>query len=142
MKKKATKKTTPLGYLIAAARKIWRWSEERKAVIARCRFFDKWKCEKCKEVVDIITKRTKKGKVKQVMPIQVDHKIPIGPQPKTWLEVGPWLEKLFCDISNLWGICISCHSKKTKGEATARAVVRKGTKKFVPKEDSSSQEKP
>lgn len=140
MAKKPKKKTPPLGYLIAAARKIWRWSEERKEVLARCRFFDKWKCEKCKEVVDIISKRSKRWRVKQMMPIQVDHRVPIGPQPKTWIEVGPWLEKLFCDISNLWGICISCHSNKTKGEAAARAVVRKGTKKFVPTKDSTSKE--
>jgi 5-methylcytosine-specific restriction endonuclease McrA len=116
------KKTSELGYMIAAARKIWRWSAERKTVIERTKFFDKWKCEKCKEVVDVITKRTKKGKLKTMMPIQVDHIEPIGPQPKTWLEFGPWLDRLFCAISNLWGICIACHSKKTKSETTARAA--------------------
>lgn len=116
-------KRTSLSYMVAAARKVWRWTEERKQVIERCKFFDKFKCEKCGAQVDFIEK---KGKL--TMPIQVDHKVPVGAQPRTWAEFGPWLERLFCPLSNLWGICLKCHRTKTNGENKIRRA-KKGEKK-------------
>lgn len=128
--KKKTKRTS-LSYMIAAARKIWRWTPERKAVIDRCRIYDKFKCEKCGDELGMIEKRTKKG-LTFVMPIQVDHKNPVGSQPQTWIEFANWLSRLFCPIENLWGICLKCHHKKTNGENTGR---RKKKKLEVTSED-------
>ncbi len=46
--------------------------------------------------------------------IQVDHFTPIGKQPDTLLEFGPWLEKLF--NSPQWALCKDCHKAKCKEE--------------------------
>ncbi len=119
---KAKAKRTSLSYMIAAARKVWRWTPERRAVIERCKFFGTYKCEKCHASFDALVKRVNKQtkKIKLVTPIQVDHKVPIGKQPTTWAEFGPWCEKLFCPISNLWGICLACHGEKTHSETKVR----------------------
>ncbi len=46
--------------------------------------------------------------------IQVDHSTPIGKQPDTLIEFGPWLERLF--NSPQWAICKDCHKTKSKEE--------------------------
>lgn len=117
MAKKATVKRTSLSYMIAAARKVWRWTDERKAVIKRCIVFEKFRCEKCRELVGW-------GESKK-MPIQVDHIDPVGTQPKTWTEFGVWIDRLFCPLSNLQGICLKCHKAKTKAEGVIRYAKRK-----------------
>lgn len=46
--------------------------------------------------------------------IKIDHILPIGKQPDEMIEFGSWLEKLFCPLINLQGICTDCHKEKTK----------------------------
>jgi 5-methylcytosine-specific restriction endonuclease McrA len=41
--------------------------------------------------------------------IEVDHIVEIGPQK----DIGEWVKKLFCPISNLQCLCIECHKRKT-----------------------------
>ena len=120
MKKKIKVKKPPvdksLKYLITSARKIWRWSLDRRIVLKRAKVDKGWKCELCGTIGFITEKTLKNGKVRKVMPVQVDHIDPIGAEPTNWIEVGPWLVRLFCHISNLQCICRECHQVKTNKE--------------------------
>lgn len=98
-------------YIIAAARKTWRWSEERRQVKNRCRQGkDNYMCELCKAIVDRV---------------DIDHIEPIGSQPVQWSEFGSWLERLFCPASNLQGLCKKCHASKTLKERKERSEKRR-----------------
>lgn len=118
--RKPKKAKTSLSYLISAARKIWRWSAERRQVLSRCKLGKGWKCELCGVVGLVTEKILKNGKKRKVMPVQVDHIDPVGEEPVTWLEVGPWLKRLFCAITNLQCICRECHQTKTNKERSER----------------------
>lgn len=56
--------------------------------------------------------------------VQVDHKRPVVPPEgfKTWDD---YIDKLFCEESNLQVLCIPCHKKKTKAETVKRTEKRK-----------------
>lgn len=149
MKKTRTKKDPSLKYMIAAARKIWRWTPERRQVLARAKVGKGWKCEIC-ETVGFVGKKTfKNGKTRKVMPVQVDHIVPIGQEPFAWLEFGSWLSRLFCALTNLQCICRACHQLKTNKERAVTAADLDafaerfvGAKNFVADKDSSSKEQP
>lgn len=49
----------------------------------------------------------------KLVDVQVDHIDEVGPVPDTWLGWGTWLQRLFCDASNLQVLCLPCHKKKT-----------------------------
>lgn len=72
----------------------------------------KFSCDKC---------NTPDLKRKEV---ELDHKVPvvgsIGFQ-----DIGTFLERLFCDASNLWLICIPCHEAKTLEENKERQENKK-----------------
>lgn len=51
--------------------------------------------------------------------VNLDHKIPVV-SSTGFEDIGVFLERLFCDISNLWLICLSCHSEKTQSENKER----------------------
>ncbi len=55
---------------------------------------------------------------------EVDHRTPIGTQPRDIKDFGKWLVKLFCPASKLQGLCKTCHSAKTKRERKERNAKR------------------
>lgn len=88
--------------LISAARKVWRYSQTRRDVLKKAEFESGWYiCTKCK-------RETEKP--------HVDHIVPLGKQPQTFLQFGIWLVKLFCGSNNLQVLCTKCHKEKTKRE--------------------------
>lgn len=103
----------PYSHIRSALRKLWMHSPLRKAV--RDRSFvmkegrSKWyMCEKCLRLV-------------MQKEIKVDHIIPVGPTPGSRnAPIGyswdTFMERLFCDESNLQCLCIDCHARKTKEE--------------------------
>ncbi len=111
------KEWSPHRYLVAAARKTWRWSPARTAVLKRAQV-DKthWKCEKCLKVVtkvDYITRSKSKNKR---VDGAIDHITPVGKQPKTWEEYPDYYKRMFCDVDNYQFLCTDCHALKTQNE--------------------------
>ena len=90
------------GYIIAALRKIWRWSQERRKCLKEAKRRKRYQCAKCK---------------KYYLKVQVDHIVPIGGFKNDW---NAFIDKLFCSVDNLQSICKKCHSKKTNKERTRR----------------------
>lgn len=49
-----------------------------------------------------------------VKEIKVDHIVPVGAVPDLISgQIGPYADKIFCDISNLQLLCKECHDAKT-----------------------------
>ncbi len=112
--------------LKGAARRVFSRSEVRAQVLARTivanhidlsrpRVKTWCKCEKC-------------GKLEAKSNIEVDHIQPVIPLDKTLTDLS-WdeliEERIWCDISNLWGLCIPCHDEKTKEEKKERTLIKK-----------------
>lgn len=55
--------------------------------------------------------------------VQVDHILPAVPT-SGWVSWDDFIDKLYCDLSNLQVICRGCHSKKTKEEGKLRKECR------------------
>lgn len=115
------KEWNPHRHLVAAIRKVWRWSPERRDVLKRAKIDkDSWKCEKCNTVFGIADYVTKKGRKRRRMAGAVDHVIPIGKQPTKWSEYPKYLVRTFCALTNLQVLCKACHDFKSKGERQKR----------------------
>lgn len=61
------------------------------------------------------------GKIVDIDGGHIDHKAPVVKLDgfTTWDD---YINSLFCDISNLWHLCIDCHSNKTIAENTQRTI--------------------
>ncbi len=112
------------GLLKGAIRRVFSRSELRKSAVERGRIehtepqrprVKKWsRCEMC------------------LMPtasyeIQVDHKLPLVPVDSS-LEEMSWddlVNRCWCSIDNLQGICEECHKSKSKEEAALRKINKK-----------------
>lgn len=121
IKKKSVKKKrvwTLARYLIPAARKIWSFSPLRREIRQRTRVsivkgVETFRCEKCRKLTD---------------KVDVDHKDPIVDPEVGFKDWNTYFERMFCDPSNLWGICQSCHRHKTKQEFAIRKSKKALTK--------------
>jgi 5-methylcytosine-specific restriction endonuclease McrA len=110
-------KRSDIAKLVSAARKVWRESENYKAVKKAAAVPGKtgwFMCRKCQVPHEVI---------------KIDHIDPIGKQPTTLEEFGQWLVRLFCAITNLQPLCNGCHNEKTKAERKAAAEERKRGKR-------------
>jgi hypothetical protein len=104
-KRKPKKKKTVHQYLVAAVRKIWYYSEVRKAVIDAAKVGpDLVKCAKCHKLIPYKMRKTH----------AVDHIDPVGKQPKDFSEWGPYLERMFHNPQQV--LCLPCHKVKTANE--------------------------
>lgn len=112
---------SPHRYLVAAARKTWRWSPARTAVLKRVQA-DKthWKCEKCLKLVTKVDYVTRSKSKKKRIDGAIDHIIPVGKQPRTWEEYPDYYKRMFCDTSNYQFLCTPCHKVKTDAEKAKR----------------------
>lgn len=120
---------TPHKYIIAAARKAWRWAPQHKVVLQRASVNKGfWKCEKCLDIVSRINYITRRGRKARKIDGAVDHIQPLGLQPQSWNDYVSWFGRLFCPIENLMFLCTHCHSIKSAAEAAQRAVDRKRLK--------------
>lgn len=105
----------PHPYLVAAARKVWRWSPERRACLSAVQRGEKTKktdtrerqCSECKKWFPF----------KQVV---ADHIEPVGKQPTSWEHYPAYYVRMFCPRSNLQPLCTGCHKVKTGKENAAR----------------------
>lgn len=52
--------------------------------------------------------------------IQVDHINPVVDVKEGFISWDKFIERLFCDSSNLQVLCLSCHAKKTANEKRKR----------------------
>lgn len=115
------KEWSPHRYLVAAARKIWRWSPERREVLKKAKAGkDQWTCEKCKTVFGIVEMVTKKGRKRKRMGGAVDHIVPIGKQPAKWSDYPAYYKRMFCPRTNLQVLCKACHDPKSKAERSKK----------------------
>jgi hypothetical protein len=90
-----------------------------------------WKCEKCGVVGKKYEVTFKTGRKQKRMPVQVDHIVPVGVEPQTLAECGPWLERLInAPLSNLQVLCLLCHKAKTKAERVTEADLDEFAKRF------------
>lgn len=105
----------------SALRRVWLYSPMRREAMAKARVFrGVYFCSSCK---------------KHVGPkeIDIDHIIPATPpegieKPTDW---GIFIERLlYCDPTNLVGVCKPCHKIKTREDRNART---KKAKKKVSK---------
>lgn len=112
---------TPHRYLVAAARKTWRWSPPRKQVLDEAETSPRqWMCQKCLKCVTKIEYVTKKGRKRNKIDGAVDHIIPIGKQPRTWDEYPAYYKRMYCEKENLQFLCTACHAPKSKLESAKR----------------------
>lgn len=132
--------------LISAARKISRWHPARQIVkkkqkvdkaLFECSMCGKY-CYEGKSGTGFITYKHKypDKKVSQEY-LAIDHIDPII-NPKTgWTNWDDFLNRLFCDESNLQGICTeTCHKAKTMLEREIRNKHNKKKEKNVNKNNS------
>lgn len=99
--------------MVGAARKVWRWSPERRAIkdASKDKKYGFFICQSCED---------------SVKKIQIDHIIPVGKAPKGWKGWDKYLQKLFCPVSNLQALCVKCHKIKSKID---NAITRKSNAK-------------
>ena len=103
-----TSKPINFGRIIAALRRVWLYSEPRRDCLKAAKVSrGLYKCDECK----------KAHPKKQV---QVDHIIEVG-KFETW---DLFMERLFCDVSNLQILCKACHLIKTNDAKTAKAAAK------------------
>ena len=105
------KRRSDLAKLVSKSREVWRQSENYQFIKKESKSPEKkgwFICGLC-------------GSTREV--IKIDHVKPIGKQPDEMKEFGAWLEKLFCPVTNLMGVCADCHKKKTHEEMR---ILRKG----------------
>lgn len=115
------KEWSPHKYLVAAARKTWRWSPARTAVLKRVKIdSNHWQCEKCNAIVTQLDVVTKRGRKRKKIDGAVDHILPVGKQPRDWAEYPDYYKRMYCDITNLQFLCTACHKPKSKTENAAR----------------------
>ena len=111
-------------YLISAARKVWYWSQERKAAIKTAMVGpDLVQCATCQKKIPIKAKHNKRSL------FAVDHVEPVVPPDKLFpsLEPNPPTDSLSWDeylqrlmYGALQVLCLPCHSAKSKTENQIR----------------------
>lgn len=60
--------------------------------------------------------------------VQVDHTVPVIDPVHGFQDWNIFVDRLFCDISNLSVLCKPCHKKKTDEEKAVRAAHRRKAK--------------
>jgi len=93
-------------YLVAAIRRIWYWSPNRKAVKKAAKA-----CALCGKVCD---------------KYDIDHIVPVGPKPAEWKNWDQYLNSMF--EGKLQALCKECHKEKTAEDIRVMRQTKKGIK--------------
>ena len=112
------------GKIRSMLRKEWRHSQPYRDALKRAKkdYIGPGKrkfvieCEQCNDKYflqeRIEVDSAKKGKMKEVLAYQIDHKEDAG-SLKTFADLSGFAERLFCHPDKLQVICYHCHYKKT-----------------------------
>lgn len=95
------KKYNRTGLIIAALRKIWLFSPERREAKSKAKRGKSYLCASCKQTY---------------LKVSVDHIVPVG----TFTSWDAFIERLFCPIDNLQVLCKGCHDLKSGYEREQR----------------------
>jgi len=113
-----------------ALRKLWLWSDQRRAALSRGRQARGcYKCEQCGSLVGVGL-------------IVVDHINPAVPVTG-WDSWDGYIERLFCSEEGLQVLCDMCHLIKTAAERSARPrkekkpCKKRASKNSAPKKSST-----
>ncbi len=99
------------GLLICYIRRIFLYSPLRKEAKAKAKVGKyEYTCAKCK---------------KNFEKVMVDHIDPVVDPKVGFVDWNTYIERMFCDSSNIQVLCRECHAKKTKAE---RGKPKRGTK--------------
>lgn len=108
--------------LVRLMRRLFTWSDQYKAVMTKNRFAHRvHRCEGCERLIckneDVYQTMLFSYPVFHVSEFSVeryavDHINPVGTLSKTSLDEAA--NKIFCDVSNLMGLCETCHYFKTR----------------------------
>lgn len=114
------KEWSPDRYLLAAFRKVFRWSPERRKALARAFRYKKGKIEyyECEECHEIVPRKQK----------QVDHIEPVIRPLIGFSGYDDLRQRVFVSASLLRVLCKACHQSKTQAENVIRRKVKKGLK--------------
>ena len=96
--------------LKAAARKIWGWDTERRAVLDESEKQaepDKLKTQRTQRLCLSCKKRYHKKNV------HADHVIPVGTAPTMFKGWDDYYARMFTTRDNIQPLCLSCHKTKT-----------------------------
>lgn len=97
--------------IIQALRKVWFYSPERAEVIKRCKIEkNKYKCEKCNQIVE---------------KIQVDHIKPVINPKEGFQGWDIYINRLFVSSTKQQGLCKMCHDIKTMIEKNLKKNIDK-----------------
>ena len=115
--KRSKKEWSPDGYLLAAFRKVFRWSPERRKALARAFKYKKGKIEfyECEECHEIVPRKEK----------QVDHTSPVILPQQGFIGYDDLRRRMFVSAVELKVLCKKCHQKKTQAENKIRRQVKK-----------------
>lgn len=58
--------------------------------------------------------------------VSVDHIVPVVSVSEGFVDFNTFIQRLFCDASNLQVICDSCHNTKTQAERIGRLLLQYG----------------
>lgn len=116
------------GQLVSSIKRVWHRHPNRVSVLkaAEIRRYELKKdgTERSKPYVfyscascGALCKAQKSKAYSQAHVDHIDPVVPIGRQLSSWDE---YIERLFCDVSNLQILCSPCHDIKTKSENAKR----------------------
>lgn len=106
------------GYIFGCLRKIYRWYPPRKEALVLAQRGKEYECAACKGLFN--------SKL-----VHIDHIQPVIDPINGFVGFDSYIERLFCDVSNLQVLCIYCHKGKTKIENKTRTIKKKEKKKNV-----------
>jgi len=124
------------GQLISAIKRVWHRNPVRIAVLKatevreygtkkdgtrRAKPYVFYTCAACGALA-------KQQKSKTHPRINVDHIEPVVPIDRPLDSWDEYIERLFCDMSNLQALCDNCHDTKTQEENHARRQAEKNRK--------------
>lgn len=111
------KEWSPDRYLLAAFRKVFRWSPERKKALARAFKYKKGKIEfyECEDCHTIVPRKQK----------QVDHIEPVIIPTMGFEGYDNLKIRMFVTADKLRVLCKVCHNIKTQKENVIRRRVKK-----------------
>ena len=118
-KEKKQKTWNQTSKITQALRKVWRYSPMRQEALLNAKDLDNPKhyiCECCKNSV--------RDKL-----CMVDHKNPVV-DVSGFLDWNTFINRLFCDSSELSLLCESCHKIKTLQENSLRKLAKKASRKI------------